>query len=149
MEDKTFIRGDFIFSYWVFAWFVLYYAARYARGGALRVPNPFIALCIGVAENAILATAILLNRKWKNFAIFTTSAIVMKLIPIWLLWREPIQPRRDLFFTAVLFFIYLIWLYIHRRNVVDTNKQVMENVVAGNSNTPLFAFVNWATGSRG
>lgn len=144
-----YIRPDFIFSYWILSWFLIYYFVNLSKksssssssGGLVWITkyNPFLALCLGVLENIVFATYIYFYSSMEIFVHFILSMILIKFFPLYLLWKTPIKPARDLSALFVLFLVYLGWLYIHGLNSIVVYKKVFEYVTTGQSKTPLFS----------
>ena len=102
-------RFDFVFSYWIFFWFLLF-----ASGWTKY--NPFVALSIALAEN-ILGIPFLLYFKFPllDIGLFAVVNFFIKVVPlIWLLHHKAaIFHWKDVKFTAILFCIYIAWLLIN------------------------------------
>jgi len=109
-------RADFVFSYWLFVWFLLY---QYK----FTTYNPKIGLIIGTAENmALLATMIYYRNSVLNITLFCFINTCIKLIPIYILWKTPYR-WEDFYAFIKLFFVYLLWLLL---NGVDIKKQLID-----------------------
>ena len=96
-------RFDFTFSYWILAWFAIYYIGI--------IPyNPKIWLLMGLAHNLItIALMVYYNNSAFNISLFSITNSIIKLIPLWLLRKESYYSR-DFWFGAVLFAVHLLWL---------------------------------------
>ena len=100
------IRSDFIFSYWIFAWFLLYYfnIVKY---------SPKFVIILGLIENFFLLMFLLIYKsslyKITKFIVINT---IIKVIPLYLVWNDKII-NRDIYATIILFLIYLLWLYLN------------------------------------
>lgn len=97
------IRPDYIFSYWIFGWYILYITGLFNH-------NPQFALYIGLLENIfVLVSMIYYNVNVKNIFYFTLITILMKVIPLWTL-RQTTITEKDLYATFGLFLMYLGWI---------------------------------------
>lgn len=100
------IRSDYIFSYWIFTWFLLYYL------NIIKYSPKFV-LILGLIENFFIIIYLLLNKsplcKISKFIIIN---IIIKVIPLYLIFNDKIR-YRDIYATIILFLIYLIWVYIN------------------------------------
>ena len=96
------MRIDFIFSYWIFAWYLLYLFKD--------IYNPKVALFIGLIENGILACMMLYYQN-KNIWAFLIANTFLKIIPYFSIKKS--MHYHDLYPTMVLFLIYLIWLKVN------------------------------------
>ena len=100
------IRSDFIFSYWIFSWFLLYYfnIVKY---------SPKFVLILGLIENCFLLLFLIIYKstlyKITKFIVINT---IIKVIPLYLVWNDKII-KRDIYATIILFLIYLLWIYLN------------------------------------
>jgi len=118
-------RLDYVFSYWIFAWFILYYykIVKY---------SPLLILIIASIENIFLFIYHLFiylfidNSKYNLFKLFAFIFInfFIKILPLYYLIKienniktieELIKliKKDDILIGLYLFLIYLIWLYIN------------------------------------
>ena len=102
-------RLDFVFSYWIFAWWLLY-AAGFTSF------NPKLILILGIIENSIG----LFFLPTEKILFYLVINLFIKVIPLYLVWNTQIQ-QRDIVFTFVLFLIYLAWVKL---NGVDMFKRI-------------------------
>ena len=119
-------RIDFIFSYWIFAWYLLYMTR-------ITIYSPKLVLIIAVIE-ALFSYMIL--KTMNNFT--RVSMVIMigciKIIPLISLWREPII-KRDIWVLISIFIIYNIWLGIHGETILSIYKKIQ--VLLNNNTTEL------------
>lgn len=108
-------RIDFIFSYWIFAWYLLYMAR-------ITIYSPKLALIIAVIEAVV---SYFLLKTANTFTRVSTLIIVscIKLFPLITLWREPIR-QRDIWVLFTLFIIYNIWLGVHGDTMIGVYKKI-------------------------
>jgi hypothetical protein len=99
-------RFDFVFSYWLFVWWILYYAS-------LTSFNPKIFLTIGLLEN--IGLFFLLAPEKRSFFVLVNTFI--KIIPLYLVWKRP-TGLRDFYAGLILFLIYIIWLKLNGEPLV-------------------------------
>jgi len=123
------MRLDFIFSYWIFAWY-LCYLFKWTHY------NPKLALLLGLFENGILLTMMIYNNTLLLY--FLLVNIIIKLIPYMTIQRS-IQ-WSDIYPSTGLFVVYLIWLKV--------NGQSYTNLVDGISryikgDATVFPVSNW------
>ena len=97
------MRLDFVFSYWIFAWYLCYVFK-------LTNHNPKVALLLGLLENGVLALWMLYRRS-PLLPYFLGVNTILKVIP-YLSIQRPMQ-WSDLYATVALFFVYLIWLKLN------------------------------------
>jgi len=108
-------RIDFIFSYWLFAWYLLYMAR-------ITIYSPKLGLIIAVIE-AVISFALL--KTANSFTMFSMFIIVscIKILPLITLWREPIR-QRDIWVLFVWFVIYNMWLGVHGKTMLGVYKKI-------------------------
>lgn len=124
-------RPDFIFSYWIFTWYILYEFRMVSY-------NPKGALLIGLVENLILL-GIMIYYSYVYILEFCIINLFIKILPLWRLSNTSYYVK-DIYATLVLFFIYLIWVYFHQRNlnivnIVETQLHHIQN------NKPMGPFI--------
>jgi hypothetical protein len=108
-----------IFSYWIFAWYVLY-ELTYIKS------SPKLALIIGLISNIILLLLLIYyNNNIINIIFFCIIQIFIKIIPLWRLRNNKIYDLKSL---VIIFFIYNIWLFINNTNFYLLNKIQLENI---------------------
>ena len=117
------MRFDYLFSYWIFVWYLLYFFRKTKY-------NPKFILICGIIENIILLFFMIY---YKTNAIiillFIFGMFIIKIIPTYIIWNTNIKGK-DILFTFTLFFIYLIWLYINNKSLYylyNDTKQVVLN----------------------
>ena len=99
-------RFDFVFSYWIFAWFLLY---------ELKVINynPFSALIFALFCNTIgLIGLIYYQYDWFDIIAFIIINFFIKVIPIISIKDKRIK-KRDVFFTILLYCIFLLYIKVN------------------------------------
>lgn len=124
-------RIDFIFSYWIFAWYLLYMAR-------ITIYLPKLALIIAVIEAVV---SYFLLKTANTFTIVCAFIIVscIKIIPLITLWREPIR-QKDIWVLFILFVIYNIWLGIHGETMLGVYKKI-QVLLDKNTNELPFMYV--------
>ena len=117
------MRFDYLFSYWIFVWYLLYFFR-------ITKYNPKFVLICGVIENIILLFFMIYYKTNLNVIIFFIFGMgLIKIIPIYTIWYTIIK-WRDILFTFILFFIYIIWLYINNKSlyyIYNNTKEVVFN----------------------
>lgn len=122
------MRIDFIFSYWIFFWYLLYIS------GIIINYNPKFAIICGLIENMFIVLLMFLyNTKVKLVILFITMSIILKVIPLYTIWKTKIN-MNDIFMTFLLFIIYLLWVSSHNKTYLDLKKGT-EDLVIHNKNT--------------
>jgi hypothetical protein len=97
------IRPDYIFSYWIFAWYLLYITGWVT-------PNPKFAIYIAIFENLIIfLSMIYLKTNLKKVIYFLIMVILIKLIPLWTLRNTKIK-EKDIYATLGVVLMYVGWI---------------------------------------
>jgi hypothetical protein len=120
-KQNNYIRSDFIFSYWIFLWFILYQQKF--------VPyNPKNAISIGIMVNFIMLLY-LLHKKTKtyNTVKFIIINSIIKIIPLILVWKTK-TTKLDNYFCVVLFCAYILWIYYNDKTKKQTMNQTYEDL---------------------
>jgi hypothetical protein len=130
------IRVDFVFSYWIFAWYLLYIF------GFETDFNPKFALICGLFVN-LGAVCLMLYKhtKIKIIFLFIVCFIIIKLIPIITIWNTKIT-KLDIITTFQLLFIYLIWIYVNKFNMKKVYDVMSNNKIEGPLTMLLIKMLN-------
>ena len=133
------IRPDFIFSYWIFAWFLLYFFK-------VTEYNPKYLLLLGVFENLM---TIILGLYYKTSIVyiiyFIFITIVMKIIPLYLSWNNKnnfTSLQKDLIASVSVFVLYSFWLYFNGTDVVSIQRRVVDSIIEEKNETPILWAIN-------
>ena len=147
MTSSAFIRPDFLFSYWVFLWFVIYYFFPTGigfEGFQYRIASPKLAIIFALVENLFeFVSVILFNRPFWDILKYVAMVVIVKVIPIYLLRNTAIRLQQEILAVIVVFLAYLLYLAAWGTNVVEIYRKTEEDLKMGRNNTPLFAFFHW------
>lgn len=120
-------RLDLYFSYWILAWFFLYYFHIIPYN-----PKLFIIFALSVNVTAICIEIYMKQRPDFIFLEIFIIAI-MKGIPLSILWKTSTK-KTDIMFGIQLYLIYLLYLFVLKgtiggiiQNVEDTLKRISEH----------------------
>jgi hypothetical protein len=128
-------RIDFIFSYWVLTWYILYMLKMVTY-------NPLFAILLGMIENIALLLYISLNgASLSTILKFAIITIVMKIIPYYTLMKDKIV-KRDIFATMFLFIIYLLWLLVNNISLFDMYGAINDSLIRNKGTTPGIMVIN-------
>jgi hypothetical protein len=108
------MRFDFVLSYWLFTWWVLYYI------GVLPF-NPKLFLVAGLIENTIQLIFFTLE----NQRLFVLINVFIKVIPLILVWNT-VTTKRDTAFGVILGLVYLAWLKLNQEEVFRMRTPMMD-----------------------
>jgi hypothetical protein len=122
------VRPNFIFSYWIFAWYLLYFF------GFFKLYNPKFAIILGIAENLIMLFLMFYyNTKYNLILLFIILFTILKIIPIYTIWNDKIH-NKDIIATFVLFIIYLFWCRMNNNKISNFIKTT-KDLILHNKNT--------------
>lgn len=109
-----------LFSYWIFAWYVLY---------MVGLPyNPKFALTVALLENVVkVCTMVYYKNKWNHIVLFCAVVLCIKGIPLWTL-RRTSYTREQVLATLVLLMVYESYLAINGKSVVSILKKSYQDV---------------------
>ena len=95
-------RIDLIFSYWIFAWFIVYYFFGY------KYYNPLLLLVIGFIVNIIMLINFIINHNYYKAILFSIVNFIIKALPIYLLRKTKIHIT-DIEFSVVFALVFVIY----------------------------------------
>jgi hypothetical protein len=103
--DYVELRKDLKFSYWIFAWFLLFYFKI--------IPyNPKIFLIIAFCSNCIdWILHLVYLHPLKNLYWYFIRTIYLKIIPLFLIWESK-SNKYDIVFGIGLFLVYLAYVFV-------------------------------------
>ena len=128
------LRADLVFSYWIFIWFVLY---------EFKLINysPKFPIILGIIENIIMFILMLLfGTSVRTIIYFILINICIKAVPFYYLRNETIK-MKDVYFTAVLFLLFIIWLHINEQSIVSNLKIIYDSLLYGKDQTPFMSLL--------
>jgi hypothetical protein len=121
------VQFYFIFSYWIFAWYLLYIV------GVTNI-SPKFAILLGMIENlVVLSLMFYYKTKLKLILLFIVVMCILKIIPLYTIWNTKIQIK-DIIVTFGLFVVYLFFMFLNNKSIYDFVKQT-KNLVVYNKNT--------------
>lgn len=128
------LRADLVFSYWIFIWFVLY---------EFKLINysPKFPIILGIIENIIMLILMLLfGTSVRTIIYFILINIFIKAVPFYYLRNETIK-MKDVYFTVVLFLLFIIWLHINEQSIVNNLKIIYDSLLFGKDQTPFMSLL--------
>jgi len=130
MELKT--RFDFVFSYWIFAWYIFY-----AFGVTIYNPKAFLIISVSI-NIFIFLSMIYYKNALIYILLFVVANFIIKVIPIFLMRSVSIK-MRDYYAGAGLFAVYYIWLLINGTSFMEIMKNQKDAIVKNEARTPFIA----------
>ena len=137
------LRIDLVFSYWIYAWYLLY-------AFKIATYSPKFALLLGLIDNSILLFMMLFyGKSIKTIFYFIVINTFIKVLPFYHLRHEKIQ-LRDIYFTFCLFAAFVLWLFINNQSLTDNTKTIYRSLLYGENKTPFMAFLQrWTFNKSG
>lgn len=128
-------RINYIFSYWIFIWYVLYELK-------LTKYNPNFALSLGLIENIFtLMLMLYYSNSIKHILSFCIIIFSIKIIPLWRL-RNTTFEIENLYATLFLFAIFLLWLFINNINIIEYYKSKLSSLKKDKTIGPFMDLVD-------
>ena len=128
------LRADMVFSYWIYFWYLMY-IFKFVKY------SPKLALGIGIIDNIIMLFLMIYfgsNKKTIFFFIVINSLI--KVLPFYTLRKEKIKST-DIYFTAFLFIIFVIWLHMNRQSLTGNLKLIHDSLLYNKNKTPFMSLL--------
>ena len=123
-------RFDFVFSYWVFVWFLLYHFKIVSY-------NPKFALVIALFANIIKwFTMMYYQNSFNYIVLFILIQLCIKVYPLWTLRNISIGIP-EIVSTIIVFSLYNIWLTFNNESIVQLTKKGHDAVKENKIDTPL------------
>jgi hypothetical protein len=142
---EGYIRPDFLFSYWILAWFLIYYNIDAFRDPIAKTiskyGSPLLALWIALFFNVfeIIYVSIL---KFDIIMIIKYSVMfsIIKIIPIYLLYQkgDSIHWLNDAIVLIGIILIYLLHLYLNGMTPKTIYEETEKSIVSSDNKTPMF-----------
>jgi hypothetical protein len=128
-------RFDFVFSYWIFVWYVLYECKIVSY-------NPKIALFLALIHNLLrLSIMIYFNNSIIYILLFILIQLCIKVYPLWSLRNVSSSPN-DIYAMIGLFAIYNGWLWLNNENIVHLHKTAYYSIKHNTISTPIIYLVD-------
>lgn len=131
-------RVDFLFSYWIFLWYLLY---------ELKIikNSPKGITIIATIHDALIFFYGLLYSIFNNSLDLLISSlmyglmnIIIKVIPL-IRMKNEIVKKEDMYLATYLFGIYLLWIgIINEYDIIRRYKQIYKNGISINENSEFF-----------
>ena len=126
-------RIDFIFSYWILVWFILYYFFNW------KEYNPLFLLIIGLIVNLYMLINYIINENYYKGILFSFVNFFIKILKIYLLLDIKIKIK-DIIFSLLLFIFFLFYYKIINFNYLNQIKK--KNYSTKEIDHPTMYFLN-------
>lgn len=128
------LRADLVFSYWIYLWYILY---------AFKITSfsPKFPLILGLIDNIIML-GLMLVYGTSRITIFYFIVInsIIKVVPLYYL-RNQVIKMNDVYFTAMLFGLFILWLHLNKQSLVGNIKIIHDSLIYGQNKTPFMALL--------
>jgi len=136
------IRADHLFSYWIVAWFLLFYGTH-TKGKVDIIYSPKLAFYIAILENIVeIGSLFSVNQSIGQILKFCVTIFLFKILPIYLMWDIPIYLPRDIYILMGVFIIYMIYLYGIGTSVLEVYKETSDSLETNRNQTPFYRFID-------
>lgn len=128
------LRADLVFSYWIYVWFILYF---------FHITNfsPKFVLILGLVDNIIMLILMLyFGSSGKTIFLFIIINTIIKVVPLYYLKNQNIK-LKDIYFTCILFIIFIIWLHINKQYLIGNIKLIHDSLIYNKSQTPFMRLI--------
>jgi len=125
------LRFDYLFSYWIYAWFLIYYFIDTSSGSKIstfikRRLNPKFALYVALTENLVtLPIMIYFGVGISILLKYIAMIFIVKVLPILLIWKNPVKWPQDIYTFFIIFGIYNIYLQCNDESLVEIYKRTI------------------------
>jgi hypothetical protein len=129
------LRADLVFSYWIYAWYLLY---------AFKITSfsPKFPLLLGLIDNLIMFVLMLTyGTSRETIFYFLIINTLIKAVPLYYLRNEAIK-MNDIYFTAILFIVFTGWLRVNEQSLIGNLKVIYDSLLYGQNKTPFMALLN-------
>jgi len=136
------MRFDIVFSYWIFAWYLLY---------MLKFVNysPKFAIMIGIIENIVLLIFMSLNgANRRTICYFILVNTFIKLLPFYTMRHDTIRVN-DIQATVILAIIYVGWIFTNNQSITENYKLVYDSLTKNKDTMPFLALVSYVKQKTG
>lgn len=136
------ITFDKLFTYWVFAWFLIYYYSIHYSVHVI-IPSPIIGLYVGLVENLVVFISfITTSTNWIEWVKYIMIILFTKGLPIYLIYKEPFVWSQAMYSFLLLFIVYLVYLQWLGTSVIEVYKETEKSLTQGKNNTPIYRLID-------
>jgi hypothetical protein len=129
------MRPDLVFSYWIYFWYILY-AYKFTTF------SPKFPLIIGLVDNVIMLLLMLLyGTSYTTIFYFIIINTFIKIFPLYYLRSQHIRTK-DIYFTIILFFIFILWLQFNKQSLIGNSNLIYNSILYGKNKTPFMELIN-------
>ena len=137
------LRVDYLFSYWVFFWFLIYFFTQNVQRSSIanmiqKHFNPKLALYFAFIENfATFIYIILIQSKLVIIVKYLLMMLLVKILPIYLI-KQKINLWNDSIVFICIFSIYVFYLFMNDETIYSVYERTFTSVKTNQNKTPMF-----------
>lgn len=146
---EGYVRFDYMFSYWVVIWFVLYYNIDAFKGPTAsfvkKIGNPLLALWLAFWFNVYEITYVSLIKLDTGLVLeFCFMIFLIKAVPIYLLYSKGLSINwlNDTIVICIVIAAYVLYLYANNKDPTTIYQETEKSLVQGDNKTPMFYLIN-------
>lgn len=144
IKKSNFLSWDSIFSYWIFLWFFVFmFSSFYKEYNPIfhyiyENMNPFFLFLLALLSSIKNTIIILMYNPFSfQLPIHILKFLLLKFIPLYIVYYEKINIFENLIFSLFSIIIYLFYLFVMKKNVFYIYKELQNQIKNNNSNTSL------------
>lgn len=145
---EGYVRFDYLFSYWIVIWFVLYYNIDAFKGPTVnflkRIGSPLLVLWLAFWFNTYEIIYISLIKFDLTLVVeFSFMMFLIKAIPIYLLYRRGLSVNwiNDTIVTVLVILMYIIYLHVNNKDPHKIYNETEKSLIQGDNKTPMFYLI--------
>ena len=146
----SFISIEYIFSDWIFIWFIIYYTIintfqNNEKHFIEKHFSPILAMHFALFQNIFSFIYLIIKNAKLNIIIkYFMMMTCEKIIPTILLLqnKNSLHFQENIPVTIGLFGIYLLFLYNKNIDFFQMYKRILNSIVMDDNNTPFFWFIH-------
>lgn len=144
-SQKNLIPASYIFSYWIFAWAVVFIFVKYAyRLSKSTLPkqiewfNPSLVLLVALIWNTLSLLHLMVSGS-SVYMIFKYGLMIVfiKAIPLWFSWTWDIDLYRDVSIILGLFAVYCTYLWLNGTDFFAVYEDLTKSIENDEDRTPF------------
>lgn len=144
----SFISIEYIFSDWIFIWFIIYYTIINTIQNYDFIEkhfSPILAMHLALFQNMIIFIYLIIKNVNLNILVkYSMMMICEKIIPTILLLqnKNSLHFQENIPVTIGVFGIYLLFLYNKNIDFFQIYGRILNSIIMDDNNTPFFWFFN-------
>jgi hypothetical protein len=108
---------------------------------ALRADSPKFPLILGLIDNMVMLLLMLAyGTSRRTIFYFVIINTLIKIVPLYYLRNEPVK-LRDIYFTIILFGVFVLWLHLNKQNLFGNIKLIHDSLLYGKDQTPFMSLL--------